>query len=106
MSIRARVVIACTAPAIVQAAFFVGYYLLTDGCFCATLDSGQAAPHSPAVATFLNAVDLVGFVGIPGQVGDLFSALERIALNFLVWSMLLFFALTGGAYISERLRRS
>jgi hypothetical protein len=106
MTTRTRVLIACTAAAIVQTAFFVGYYLLTDGCFCATLDSVQAPSHSPALAGFLNAVDLVGFLGIPGQVGDLPSALQRLVLNFLAWAALLSLVLIGGNYISERLRRS
>ncbi len=106
MTTRTRVLIACTAAAMIQAAFFVGYYRLTGGCFCATLDSNRAAPNSYAVASFLNAVDLVGFLGIPGQVGDLPSALQRLVLNFLAWVMLLFFGLTVATYITKRMRRS
>ena len=106
MTTRSRVLVACTAAAIVQAAFLVGYYLLTDGCFCATLDSDQGTAHSPALASFLSAVDLIGALGVPGQVGDVPSAIERVMLNFLVWAMLVFIALTGAAYMTERLRRS
>jgi hypothetical protein len=98
--------LACTAAAILQVVFFVGYFLLTEGCFCATLDSTQAAPHARALVSFLNAVDLVGALGIPGQIGDLPSTLQRLLLNFVAWVMLLFFVLTGGTYITGRLRRS
>jgi hypothetical protein len=106
MTTRTRVLIACTAAAIVQAAFLAGYYLLTDGCFCATLDSEQGGPHSTALASFLSGVDLIGALGVPGQVGDVPSAIERVVLNFLVWAMLLFIGLTGATYVTERLRRS
>jgi hypothetical protein len=53
----------------------------------------------------LNAVDLAGFLGIPGQVGDLPSTLERLVLNFFAWGVLLFLGLTGETCVAERLRR-
>jgi hypothetical protein len=106
MSKRRRVLIASIAAAMIQVAFFIGYYLLTDGCFCATLDSEPPVPRSPALPGFLNAVDLVGLLGIPGQVGDLPSLVQRLVLNFLAWAILLSLALTGGTYILKRFRRS
>lgn len=102
MTKQTRLLIAGTAAAVVQAGFFVGYYLITDGCLCATLDSDPAVSHFPTVVNFLNVVDLIGVFGIPGQVGDLPSVIERIVLNFLAWAMLLFIGLTGVSYLRKR----
>lgn len=105
MTTRVRMLIATTVAVAVQAVFVSGYYLLTDGCFCATLDSTGPAARPALLIGLLNAVDLVGHLGVPGQVGDLATTLERALLNFLAWAALVFLALTCFAHFTERVRR-
>jgi hypothetical protein len=109
MTMRSRVLLACTAAAIVQVTFFVGYGLLPRWCFCAIAESPQppTPPYADALERFLEALNLVGVVGIARQVGgSLPATLMFLVVNFLAWALLLFLVLTGGAFIAGRLRRS
>jgi len=95
MKSRHLFLISCTVAIVIQAAFIIGYYIVTDGCFCAILSSGEASPQPRAVLWFLNSADIVHHLGIRSQVGDLPSTLLSAALNFIAWTGVLFLALSG-----------
>lgn len=99
---RGQIATACVLALLIQFAFIAGYYSLTGGCFCATLSS--TVPASPPwLLSFLSAVDLVGAIGIGGQVGDLPSTLVRAGLNLVVWMGLILIVLAVASTLSRRL---
>jgi hypothetical protein len=83
-------------------AFVAGYYLLTDGCFCAILSSRELSPEPQVVGWFVHASDLVGHIGIPMQAGDLRTTLTNAALNFAAWTAVIFSALSVFSLLVRR----
>jgi len=98
--------IACAAAAVIQMLHLATYYALTDGCFCAAVDSSPPVPRSPILARYLEVADLYHRLGFRGQVGGIAVTLVFSFINFVLWAVIIFLGLKVFSLMYRGLRRA